>query len=1132
MSIFKQTFPQFVINEINRRQDGMATRTPSFLHQLNTRSSWVRMTSGVNYTDGKGQVTNELAKQYVLQGGTLGNLGTFGNFLKSGLGGSGTSAYDLKTPGGTTNRLGIRPMPGITNVSVQSKSAYGSLQEATVSFIAWDIKQLEDLELLYMRPGYTVLLEFGWSYVNPIPRYNILDIAAGEGISLNDAFKKLYQNISSSNGNYNALLGYVKNYNWSAREDGGYDCTTTIISLGEVLESLKVNWVPMETRAFEKSGLLGYGPQQDFNPIVHYERGIIPGLLSELFFYMDKKANSGSNLNYSREFKDPNFSGTKYNLYMSKRTGDISKINRGGLSKYLGKGDARTEGYITLGSLCELINNYVLLKDGNNSPISQITTYDTDENGNIDKTKPLECIASPLSLSTNYGICFVRNDNWKSLSVQEVKSDTSEDNALTGAAATATPAYITDAIQKRSFSPILSDFITNKVTKTEIDIDLTLIPDFGLLNQIYYKYSGNLENDLKDIANKLLTSISKVEIKKENDLKPQFTFSSGESFNSTNSNPSSFVNFFDYFFQGQSDPAGVAFSSLFVSKYGGLNFVDPFTDGTFTDITGKIWTKVAVIAKIKEIFSNYPLSDLLSKQIAEQTSTAASAVAEVAFDVPGFKAALQFLLPNSSTNSKSLGYLENIYINLDLLYDQAVSKNIASNDTQSKNTIAIREYIQNILRNVQNSLGNVNNFDLQVDSRNAIGRIIDINYTGDPSINPFTLQIHNLNSSARTYSFNSKIFPEMGSIIAISAQDATGIGKLGYDNATLVAWNDGIADRLIPKKTFSTNIKIDEEAKPSSFILPFLTKIFAYFEALSGDGTSNPNYLYGGLDFAYRDFLSVLDRYDPQNAYKSIIPTELTVTLDGIGGIIIGNLFQINQDIIPKGYKTVPGRNVAYIVTSIGHNIQSNDWTTTLQAYPIILETSKATNVWKKWDKNKYPNTTLITAGGTNITLGSANSEAAKDTVGFNQNNLKAAIQFFTSKGYSDFQIAAFVGGLLQESGLNNNLTNSIGAYGIAQWLGNRLKLLKTRNAWNRLDTQLEFIVSEFKGDEKVAGNKLKSSKTLEEAIAASALYERYGGITAGDGVTYEEVLFADETKSRIGYAKDLLIRIQKGDFK
>ena len=58
---------------------------------------------------------------------------------------------------------GVRPMPGITNVEIKSKSAYGSLREAIVTFYAWDKKQLEDLEKLYMRVGYYVLLEYGWS---------------------------------------------------------------------------------------------------------------------------------------------------------------------------------------------------------------------------------------------------------------------------------------------------------------------------------------------------------------------------------------------------------------------------------------------------------------------------------------------------------------------------------------------------------------------------------------------------------------------------------------------------------------------------------------------------------------------------------------------------------------------------------------------------------------------------------------------------------------------------------------------------------------------------------------------------------------------------------------------------------
>ena len=196
MSIFRESFPTFVSASLNERQVGMLTRDPSFIQQLNTRSSWVRMTSGVDYASSPGGIeSNQLASQYVLQGGTLNN----NNNLKYGLNSDGTGAYDRLSPGGTAHRLGIRPMPGITNVSIQSKGAYGSLQEATVSFNCWDIKQLEELELLYMRPGYTVLLEFGWDFAQDknhygrMPRYDILSDKGG--ISLNDAFREIYKMI-------------------------------------------------------------------------------------------------------------------------------------------------------------------------------------------------------------------------------------------------------------------------------------------------------------------------------------------------------------------------------------------------------------------------------------------------------------------------------------------------------------------------------------------------------------------------------------------------------------------------------------------------------------------------------------------------------------------------------------------------------------------------------------------------------------------------------------------------------------------------------------------------------------------------------------------------------------------------
>ena len=44
--------------------------------------------------------------------------------------------------------------------------------------------------------------------------------------------------------------------------------------------------------------------------------------------------------------------------------------------------------------------------------------------------------------------------------------------------------------------------------------------------------------------------------------------------------------------------------------------------------------------------------------------------------------------------------------------------------------------------------------------------------------------------------------------------------------------------------------------------------------------------------------------------------------------------------------------------------------------------------------------------------------------------------------------------------------------------------------------------------------------------------YERFAGINTKDGVTYSKVLAAGyETGSRIGFARDILSRIQKGEF-
>ncbi len=58
---------------------------------------------------------------------------------------------------------GIVPMPGIKDANIRTKTAYGSLREAKINFTCHNKRELEILELLYMRPGFPVLLEWGWT---------------------------------------------------------------------------------------------------------------------------------------------------------------------------------------------------------------------------------------------------------------------------------------------------------------------------------------------------------------------------------------------------------------------------------------------------------------------------------------------------------------------------------------------------------------------------------------------------------------------------------------------------------------------------------------------------------------------------------------------------------------------------------------------------------------------------------------------------------------------------------------------------------------------------------------------------------------------------------------------------------
>ena len=266
MSIFKETFRGFVTKQLQIRQKLQSqgfnnVKSNEALTWNSNKQCIIRATSLVDYAQDIGlelgnkgftQLNgNQLSKQFILQGGVASNnlYGGLGDF---------NSAYGnpLLASNGEDNLDGYGqvPMPGITSLEVETKSAYGSLKRAKLNLVVHNLRQLEVLELLYLRPGYPIVVEWGWDpYINndgeiTPQRLNIegiLNKKQGKSLFKDDIdqasiYEAIYKLRFESNGNADAFLGFISNFGFQAREDGGFDCFAELTSMGETLNSLKI----------------------------------------------------------------------------------------------------------------------------------------------------------------------------------------------------------------------------------------------------------------------------------------------------------------------------------------------------------------------------------------------------------------------------------------------------------------------------------------------------------------------------------------------------------------------------------------------------------------------------------------------------------------------------------------------------------------------------------------------------------------------------------------------------------------------------------------------------------------------------------------------------------------------------
>ena len=246
-NIVGEGFPEEIVNQIKERQTiyGSINRNEQQLTYLNGRTGWCKMISSVNVKEPLRGITlleADLAKSFVLFNGTT-NEST--NIQKSGvwngIGNSDNYAYGI---GGTA--FGLRPMPGIKSATTKTETR-GSLRTSTVQIQANNKEQFDIIDVLYLRLGFTMLLEWGNSsyfnkgvYVQDNPNSLADDFLSGK-LNYANASKTIRTKCLESGGNYDAVVGKVVNFNWTFTKDGTYEITITLRSMGDVIESLKSN---------------------------------------------------------------------------------------------------------------------------------------------------------------------------------------------------------------------------------------------------------------------------------------------------------------------------------------------------------------------------------------------------------------------------------------------------------------------------------------------------------------------------------------------------------------------------------------------------------------------------------------------------------------------------------------------------------------------------------------------------------------------------------------------------------------------------------------------------------------------------------------------------------------------------
>ena len=1026
MSIFKESFRDYVKKQLELRQaiisignDGKSRYNAqslkfskaagseaivipygSFYANTLNRTCVIRMSSGVDLTQAgvynildayelsQGITAgSDLAKLYILEGGVP-NVGNNHNDINT-LNDKNDPTLDwlinAKPKSGWTNAVnrkntaygdaltrsnasvfdkdyGIVPMPGIIDIQVKTKSAYGSIREAKVNFKCHNQRQLEILELLYMRPGVPILLEWGWTtYVNnkgklitneSLPIMDEFWNSTGQG-GMNLIYRKIIDNKEKAGGNYDGLMGMCKNFSFKARKDGGFDCSTELTAMGEIIESLKgrsgtpsftnkvlapftVNTGTDDEKPNEDKEVAALGKLYDkFKP----DEGDLDAIQLILIDLQGYLLMSDEVLGYTDHFKNKDYSSI--NMETADKIYDLWKNGSD--------------------------NNKEFVKDYRNCLERTLKYFDLDsEHGStskMDNTLQTDYITNFLLHHGNRSSVYTydHEDVLRSLDHYEKEVNDGKLNDITWIGA----GWKTGFIKWEAFAYLLNKYAITPLAKDktagdEYDEQKDNEPIIKIATKYIENEDKNPGGTLGGNTDARLRPYQYAEV-------PMKDWSNGSKYDSMQDGYSKFWNTPADLCDRSFDHS-VCFLPHGCSDFGGMHL----DDSTI----------------------NYPPFDLM--YLSSPNDPKRHKVRE--FIIEARKTTYEggetggLGLTNRIKKEEQLRSIGNIMFNIDHLINtyQKMAYDKSSDTYIRKDDFNIYRYIERIWDDVNRATGGAHKFIPQVDHEKPdIIRIVDMQITAADLPDPdaiHTMNIQGNNTIVRDFTYNSLIPSALSATIGIAMQNPDSIEDL--DGATFAAMAKNIKSRFVEDKNFRKDRTGDDlkkqikkwkeryekradQIEELTFALSNIGafKRIGYGQTKAGDrevadgrGFDEPFDVSSGptkQKSLYKNILRIMNYHDKDGEYdsgefagskyykgqpkpepkmpnaSSVIPLKFNAKMDGIGGIVIGNVFQIDPTRLPIGYKE---SDVAFVVTGETQKVTSGqDWTTTINGQLTLL---------------------------------------------------------------------------------------------------------------------------------------------------------------------------------------------------